>query len=238
MSLLKWPQFRDGWEYVALACVLMLSLFGCASAYLIMNRQSTVQLFITHDAAQPQTDRIILKEITLGLGSGTDLTCDGASFKHGFPVQPLYVGIGRYVDVPALSPGQHYHCVFSSFGATRSLDIPAMLVPVSKILVPTSSAHVPLTQQLQVEFDNCGVNSGIWGSFATDASGHTVVSTSGGCGPTGNIDTFSQRSLVGLTPGPGSITTINQTIVDFANTGWHNVSVIYGGAYSIPVTWV
>src|SRR5579859_2815109 len=111
MPLGAW--LRSWWAWPILAGTLFVVIFAITfAATTFAPGPTAIQIFLTRDVTRPATVRLILKTVSLPPLGVSSQTCDGVAFRHGFPDQALYLGIGWYVDIPARPTGQSYHCTF------------------------------------------------------------------------------------------------------------------------------
>ncbi len=244
MRLRAW--LRSGWGRLALACAIcaLLAIIITVSLAVtnVIPRGGNIQIFVTRDTARPATVRMVIKTVSLPpLGVSSQL-CDGVAFRHGFPDQALYLGIGLYVDMPARPTGQSYHCTFKNAFVTRTLDIPASgAASDNGMSITAPSAHATLSRTTPVNFtlattcETGGMTP--QSALITDAAGHSALARQWGCGPSGGSGTFRPPQDAGFVAGPGTLAVYAERMVYQHAPGWSVVSIIYYTAVSVPVVW-
>jgi hypothetical protein len=200
--------------------------------------EANIQLFVTRDTARPATVRMVIKTVS----PLSSQSCDGVAFRHGFPDQALYLGMGWYVDIPARPTGQSYHCTFKNAFVTRTLDIPASeAVSDNGMSITAPIPRATLSRTTKVSFSlatTCEVGGMTpQSALIADAAGHSALARQWGCGPSGGSGTFPPPQDAGFVAGPGTLAVYTMHMVSPHAPGWSVVSIIYYTAVSVPVVW-
>ncbi len=244
MRLRAW--LRTGWGRLALVCA-MCALLAIIIAVSLAATNATpggasLQLFVTRDVSRPATVRMVIKTVSLPPFGVSSQSCDGVAFRHGFPDQALYLGMGWYVDIPARPTGQSYHCTFKNAFVTRTLDIPASdaasdngMSITAPIAHATLSRTTPINFTLATTCETGGMTP--QSALIADAAGHSALARQWGCGPSGGSGTFPPPQGAGFVAGPGTLAVYAERMVYLHAPDWSVVSIIYYTAVSVPVVW-
>lgn len=244
MRLRAW--LRSGWGRLALVgAMFALAAIIIAVSLAVTNAipdGADIQLFVTRDTARPATVRMVIKTVSPSPFVVKSQSCDGVAFRHGFPDQALYLGIGWYVDIPARPTGQSYHCTFKNAFVTRTLDIPASDAASDNgmsITAPIPRATLSRTTKISFSLATTCEVGGMTPQSAliADAAGHSALARQWGCGPSGGSGTFPPPQDAGFVAGPGKLAVYTMRLVYLHAPGWAVVSIIYYSAVSVPVVW-
>lgn len=241
MHLRAW--LRSGWGRLALVCALLAIIIAASLAATNSTLgEANIQLFVTRDTSRPATVRMVIKTVSPSPFGVSSQSCDGVAFRHGFPDQALYLGIGWYVDIPARPTGQSYHCTFKNAFVTRTLDIPASDAASDNgmsITAPIAHATLSRTSKVSFSFATTCETGGMapQGALIADAAGHSALARQWGCGSSGGSGTFPPPQDAGFVTGPGVLAVYTMRMVYPHAPGWSVVSIIYYTAVSVPVVW-
>jgi|GEM_PF-7036915 len=169
------------------------------------------------------------------------MVCNGTrlSFTHNVPNHSFG---GYFGDVPTVSSGNVYHCIYHYWNKDVTLTIPA---PASTSLVFNTSLksgsvisiHQPFRFTYQVV--DAG-NTFFPTAQATDTHNHfTEPASSYYNQATGGSVIFHAVAPKEFTLGSGTIYVFSQSLQSQSQAGWDSgITVIYQNGVSIPISWI
>lgn len=226
--------WRKSQLQVLLVFVVLLGSVGIIS---IRSTPPIIQMYMTVDSQHPATVRFVVGHTNLlpPIDPLAGLKCNGVAFKRGYPEQDYYVGMGWYADVPAILPGESYHCTVSGLFSSHQLNFPMRAATVLTISAPANDAPLARNAPFDITF-TCG--DGTPYGAAYDRAGHESTVYTIGCGDIGTAH-FRPVARDSFAAGPGIITLKDEQFTyDGTGQDWPDgFSIIYVASITRSVQW-